>query len=191
MADLLYRNRRLLVLALLLIFASGAGAFTQLPRQEDPTLTPRFGLVLTYLRGASAERMEALVTEKLERELREMEEIKVLSSTSRGSVSAIQIELGDDVMDVDTVWSRVRDRFGDVHPTLPPGTTMPELQDREQTDAFTLIASLRWAADTEPNLAVLRRLGEELRELARDVPGTAFVDLIGAPEEEVRIELDR
>ncbi|MDJ0523076.1 MAG: efflux RND transporter permease subunit, partial [Planctomycetota bacterium] len=60
-----------------------------------------------------------------------------------------------------------------------------------QTDAFTLIASLRWAADTEPNLAVLRRLGEELRELARDVPGTAFVDLIGAPEEEVRIELDR
>ena len=62
MSDLLYRNRRLLVLTLVLILATGGFAYMQLPRQEDPTLVPRFGLILTYLPGASATRVEALVS---------------------------------------------------------------------------------------------------------------------------------
>ena len=45
MSDLLFRNRRLLVLTLVLITAVGGFAFMSLPRQEDPSLSRRFGTV--------------------------------------------------------------------------------------------------------------------------------------------------
>jgi len=191
MADLLYRNRRLLVLVLLLIVAVGVHALIVLPRQEDPTLTTRFALVLTPLPGGSAERVEALVTEPIERKLREMPEIKQLISTSRVGMSTISVELRDDVEDVDPVWSRVRDRLSDLEPEFPAGTQPPDLRDREQIDTYTLIAALRWRGDGAVNHTVLRRLGEDLRDALRDVDGTSFVKVFGAPAEEVRVELDR
>ncbi|MDJ0975048.1 MAG: efflux RND transporter permease subunit [Planctomycetota bacterium] len=191
MSDLFFRNRRLLVLTLVLIMATGGFALMQLPRQEDPTLTPRFGLVMTQLPGATAERVEALVTEKIERELRDIEEISVLSSTSRAGVSAISVELADTVTDVDTVWSRVRDRLGDARALMPPDATAPELRDREETDTYTFIAALRWDAQGDASYAVLRRLAEDLRDRMRDIGGTAFVKIFGAPDEEIRVELDR
>ena len=147
MSDLFFQNRRLLVLTLVLIVATGGFALLQLPRQEDPTLTPRFGLVLTRLSGATAERVEALVTEKIERELREVEEVKEISSTSRSGVSAISVELADTVDEVDPVWARVRDRLSDVRPELPADASAPELKDREETDTYTLIVGNADAGD--------------------------------------------
>ncbi len=191
MSDLFFRNRRLLILTVILVVASGAISLMRLPRQEDPTLTPRFGLVLTAYPGATAERVEALVTEKIERELREVEEIKELASTSRAGFSVINVELKDTIDDVDPVWSRVRDRLGDVQAELPTGTSEPELRDKEETDTYTLIAGLQWRGRGDANMAVLRRLAEELRDRMRDVPGTAFVKLFGDPNEEIRIDIDR
>ena len=82
------------------------------------------------------------------------------------------VELRDTVKaaQVDTVWSRVRDRLSDVQAELPRNASAPELQDREQTDAYTLITALRWAGEGAPNMAVLRRLGEDVRDRLRDVP---------------------
>lgn len=47
MATLFYRFPRLTVLAIILLFAAGLGAFFSLGRQEDPTLVERFGFVIT------------------------------------------------------------------------------------------------------------------------------------------------
>lgn len=191
MTDLLYRNRRLLVLTLVLIIATGGFAYLQLPRQEDPTLTPRFGLILTRLPGATAQRVEALVTEKIERNLREIEEVKEIASTSRSGVSAINVELKDTVTEVDRVWSRVRDRLSDVRGVLPREASAPELKDREETDTYTLIAALRWNGTKPANYAVLRRLAEDVRDTMRDQAGTSFVQVFGAPAEEIRVDVDR
>ena len=75
MWNLFYRNPRLLALTIVLIIVSGLAAYNLLPRKEDPTLTKRNVLILTRFPGANAERVEALVTDKIEAELREMEEI--------------------------------------------------------------------------------------------------------------------
>lgn len=188
MATLLYRRRRLLLLSVLVLIAMGLAAWQVLPRQEDPTLTPRFGLVITRAPGATAERVESLITEKIERELQEVEEISLIASSSRAGVSAISLEIADHVMDVDGVWSRVRDHLGDVTPTLPPGTGNPVLLDRE-ADTFTWIVALVWKGEGEPAPAVLARFAEVIKDVFRSVPGTAYVKAFGAPDEEVRVEL--
>ena len=72
MATALLRNPHLLVLVLVILFVGGFNALRSLPRLEDPRLTNRNPVVLTFLPGASAEQVEAQITEPLERELREV-----------------------------------------------------------------------------------------------------------------------
>ncbi len=129
MIDVLHRRPRMLALTVLLIAVAGLSALQVLPRAEDPELSKRFGSVITRFPGASAKHVEALVTDPLEDELREIEEISELASTSVTGVSSIAIELADEVVDTDEVWSRVRDRLADAVPDLPAGALSPEFDD--------------------------------------------------------------
>ena len=120
-SSLFYDNRRLLVLSISLILVAGLSSYYLLPRMEDPVLTQRAAIINTIYPGASAERVEALVTEKLEEELQEIEEIKEMRSSSRSGISTVTIELKDDVYAVDEVWSRVREKMLDMAINLLSG----------------------------------------------------------------------
>ncbi|HBJ35433.1 MAG TPA: hypothetical protein DDZ51_11915, partial [Planctomycetaceae bacterium] len=87
MATLFFLNPRFLVLAVGLITVAGALSFLIVPRMEDPLLTSRAATLTTIFPGADAERVEALVTEKIEQQLKEISEIKKVQSTSRQGVS--------------------------------------------------------------------------------------------------------
>ncbi len=65
-------NPRLLSLGIALLLVAGLGALDSLPRSEDPHLSNRWATIVTPFPGASAERVEALVSEKLEVKLREL-----------------------------------------------------------------------------------------------------------------------
>ena len=67
MSNLFFRSPRLTVLTICLIFVAGASSYVVLPRMEDPIMTERIALVNTRYPGAEAERVDALVTEKLGR----------------------------------------------------------------------------------------------------------------------------
>ena len=70
-----YENRYLLVLGVVTILLAGYSALSNMPRIEDPRITNRYPRVVTFLPGASAERIEALVTDPIEDSLRELSEI--------------------------------------------------------------------------------------------------------------------
>ena len=72
MSSIFYRNRRLLILTICLILVSGLSALHVLPRMEDPVLTSRVANINTLFPGADAERVESLVTEKIEEELQDV-----------------------------------------------------------------------------------------------------------------------
>ncbi len=191
MKTLFYDNPRLLLLTILIIIAAGFSAYKTIPRKEDPSLVSRFALVNTSYPGANAQQVETLVTKKLEDELREMEEIKLLKSTSRASISVIIIELRDTVRNPKAVWARVRDRLGNVETDLPSGAEQPELNEEDsKVDAYSLIAGLSWEQDTPVSYAILRRLGEELEDRLRSVPGTGDSKLFGEPDEEIVVSVD-
>ena len=97
MWSLFYRNPRLLILNILIIVVWGLSSLQVLPRMEDPALSQWYGKITTRFPGASAERVESLVTEKLEQKLQEIEEIKFTESTSQLGTSSIVIKLQDTV----------------------------------------------------------------------------------------------
>ncbi len=184
-----YRNIRLLILTFILIIAWGISSFESLPRQEDPELVSRVAVVLTPFPGASAQRVEALVTEALEGEIAEIEEIKTLESDSRVGFSTITVELVDSVQDTQLVWSKVRDEMDDAHALFPPGAGVPELEEAK-VKAYTAIAALSWNQPGEPNYPILRRYAEQLEVAMRGVEGTEEVEIFGDPNEEITVEIN-
>ncbi|MCU0227171.1 MAG: efflux RND transporter permease subunit [Bryobacterales bacterium] len=200
MKNLFYRNPRLLILTLILATVAGLLSMFTLPRLEDPRLIKRSALVITSFPGAPADRVESLVTKKIEDQLREVESIKFLDSTSRAGISVVQVELREDLTEVqvEQQWSRIRDKVGDAQPDLPVGASEPELNlEDTEVDAFTMVVGLVWEpaeagvlrTDTVP-YAVLRRKAEILQDRLRNVSGTKQVELYGNPGEELLVEVD-
>lgn len=185
---LFYRNRRLLILLMALIAVAGLSSFYILPRMEDPVLTKRSALVQTRFPGADATRVESLVSERIEEELREIDEIKELRSISRSGMSTITIELRDDVYEVDEVWSRIRDKIDDARVEFPSGAKEPDFEEMD-VKAYALIVALVWDNPNPVNYAVLRRSAKQLEDRLRAVSGTEDIDTFGDPDEEILVEI--
>ncbi|MBE9110084.1 efflux RND transporter permease subunit [Nodosilinea sp. LEGE 07298] len=186
--NLFYRNRQLLLLTLVLIIVWGLSAFLTLPRLEDPEIVQRFARVTTFLPGATPERVETLVTEKIEDRLFELEEIESLRSTSGSGISVITVELKDTIPDVDPVWAKVRSKVDDAVPDLPAAASVPEYAD-SSTKASALIVGLTWQRNDAPNYAIMGRLAAALEDRLRAIPGTETVDVFGEPDEEIRVDI--
>lgn len=160
-----------------------------LPRQEDPTQVSRVAVINTLFPGASAERVEALVTEVVESEVSAIEEVKTISSTSRVGFSTVVVELEDSVENAEPIWSRVRDKMEDANILFPPGAFKPELEATE-TRAYAMIAAITWDQSSAPNYAILRRFGEEFEIQMRGVAGTEEIEEFGIPDEEINVEIN-
>ncbi|MBE9169282.1 efflux RND transporter permease subunit [Pleurocapsales cyanobacterium LEGE 06147] len=189
MSNLLYRNIRLLILTICLILVWGLSSYQVLPRMEDPEISRRFATITTHFPGASVYRVESLVTQKIEQELFEIEQLKTISSISRSGSSTVFVELKDETADKDRVWSEVRDKLSDVTPQLPQGVLEPEYRDLEAS-AYGLICALIWDLESPTNYAILNRLAQELEDELRILSGTEKIELFGAPSEEIVVEIN-
>ena len=188
-AKFLHENPRLLMLVLGLIVAVGLTSFAVLPRMEDPVLVKRIGVVRTAFPGADALRVESLVSRPIEDGLGDITGVKEIFSQSIAGISSMRVELEDHVENVDEVWSLVRDKLDDLAANLPEGAHDPQFSKPEMK-AFATIIALKWRGAGEANYTILHRLGKELESVLRSVSGTENVELSGAPQEEVVVELD-
>ena len=186
-----YRRGHLLLLSLVILMVAGLSALSSLPRLEDPRIDTRNALIITSYPGASAERVEALVSDVLEDRLREIYEIKEIKSTSRAGVSIINIETQDwiDNSTNEQLFSEIRDAIGEASANFPEGTSAPIFDEKRGATAFTLLLALKAVhPDTTP-LTLTARLAEELTDRLRNVHGTELVRVYGAPEEEISVSI--
>ncbi len=190
METLFFRRRRYFALVLLVILSAGLSALVTIGRQEDPTITSLFATIITPYPGATPDRVEALVTEKIEDELREIAEIDEVASVSRTGLSGIRIELSPFLADdeIEQVWSRVRDAIADAEVAFPPGVSSPVFDD-DRTGAYTLISAVTGKDGREVPLSILRRYAERLQDRLRGLGDTEFVRLFGEVEEEITVEI--
>ncbi|MEO1020761.1 MAG: efflux RND transporter permease subunit, partial [Pseudomonadota bacterium] len=110
-----------------IVLISGIMTFQSMPRREDPEITIRAATVETYWPGASAERMEDLITEPLEDSIAQIEEVETLESMSRTGYSRIEITLLDSVLadTLDQTFDLIRDKVDAVKDDLPDGSSTP------------------------------------------------------------------
>ena len=188
MIRLLTENGRLISLLVAFVVVAGLGALATLPVAEDPRMTNRYGTILTPYPGANAERVEALVTEKLELSLRELPEVKQITSTSGNGLSSLMVELRQDIMEPDLVWSEVRDQLAEAAVELPDGSLPSQLLD-DRGYAYTMLIALRGTDSRQVPRQVLQRYARELQSRIRAVTGTDVVNIDGEVEEEILVNV--
>ena len=188
---LFYRFPRLVALTIMMIVAGGLAAFMTLGRQEDPTLVERYGQIVTLFPGADAERVEARITEPIERALLELPEIDEFNSESRANVSRVSIKLREDLSpgEVDEAWTLIRQQAEQARADFPAGVSTPDVQ-RQYIGASTMIVAVTWTEDGPPPLAIMNRMADSLEERLGNLQGTEETQLYGGVAEEIRIEFD-
>jgi multidrug efflux pump subunit AcrB len=189
MDRLFFHNPRLVILALLVVITAGLSALVSIGRQEDPTITNIFATVTTVFPGADPGRVEALVTAKIEEELKTVPEIDSIASTSATGVSVVALELIETVDPdrIEQVWSEIRDAIADAQREFPAGVLEPRFNSDDAGGYAAIYAVTAAPGQSLPRVA---REAEALADALRAVPGTKLVDLHGAPEEEVRVTVD-
>jgi len=186
----LYRRPRYVLLIIVLMIATGLATLASIPRQEDPPITNIFAHVIAQFPGADPARVDALVTERIEAELRQIPEIDNSFSSARTGVSYTIVQLKDTVPPerIELIWSEIEDAMRDAARSFPEGATEPFLDDT-RTGAYTVIATLR-ATDPWVTQAAVGRLAEALQTRLRTIPSTRDVDLFGVPREEIAVVPD-
>ena len=189
MDTLFFRQPRLVVLALLVTVSAGLSALWSIGRQEDPTITNIFATITTAWPGADPARVEALLTTRIETELKRIPEIATVASTSATDISVISVELIETVppAQIEQIWSRTRDALADARRDFPAGVLEPEF-DSDGAGGYAAIFALTMPHGFSPTRAA--REAEALADRLRRVPGTRLIDLHGLPAEEVTVTLD-
>jgi multidrug efflux pump subunit AcrB/outer membrane protein TolC len=178
-------QRKLVITLVVLLAGLGLVSWLTMIRQEDPQLPDYFGRILVHFPGADAETVERLVVEPVEESLAEVDEVLRIESTAWAELTMIIIDLREDLSETDTAWDRVRQALDKARRDFPEGVGEPILDDRVM-DATTVLYAVTGSADPLVLAAAADRLKDEL--LA--VPGTAEVEIIADPGDQITIELD-
>ncbi|MBI4616749.1 MAG: efflux RND transporter permease subunit [Planctomycetes bacterium] len=135
------QKRATILTAMALCMLSGVNSFFKMSRREDPRIVIRTCYILTRWPGASATKVEQLVTDPLEKAAGEIDEVKEMVSESKTGLSVIYISLEDDVWDVDQVWDKLRARVERSRGELPQGAGTP-IVDTDFDDVYAVCLAL-------------------------------------------------
>ena len=102
-------NRVTYVLFIIIIFI-GINSYQQLPRDSMPPFTVRVASIVTVFPGGSPDRVESLITDKIEKVVQEIPEVDYISSESRTGLSIINVNLKENVKPnkLQTIWDKLR-----------------------------------------------------------------------------------
>ena len=179
------RDRVTIVLLAVLVFA-GVNAYRNMPKAEDPGFLIRTAVVITRFPGASPERVEQLVTDKLEKAIQELPELDTVKSTSKTGISIINVDVLESYTDLQPIWDNLRRKVERVAGDLPAGVIGPTVDD-EFGDVFGTVLTL---AGDGYSQAELFDVADEVRDELLLIPEVAKVELYGVQEERIFVEYD-
>ncbi len=181
---------RVTYLLLTLIFISGLSAYLQLSRDSMPPYTIRVCQVVTRFPGASPERVEELITQKIEKVAQELPELDHVTSTSRTGLSVVSVELTPDIQeeDLQPIWDRLRRKIESIQSELPEGLPAPpDVKDDDVGVVYGVMLSLE--ADGF-SFYEMKEYAEDIRDDLIKIEDAAKVDINGIQEEQVYIEFE-
>lgn len=178
-------NPAVTLFAIIVALLAGTLAYVNLGRAEDPTFTIKTMVVQAVWPGATAEEMQNLVAEPMEKRIQELPELDYIRTFSRPGAVVLQVQLKDSVRAVDEVWYEVRKKLGDLRPSLPQGLIGPFFND-EFGDVFSAIYMVTGEG---LDRAELKAYAERLRTRLLAVEDAAKVALIGDVEERIFVEI--
>ena len=182
-------NNRVTILMIVVITILGLVGYTQLSRDAMPPFTIRVCQVVTNFPGASPERVEKLVTDKIEKVVQEIPELKTVTSESRTGISILKVELKPDVQqdELQAVWDKIRRKLNDIKSELPENIYGPNVKD----DAVGVTYGIQLGLESDGySYAEMKVYAEKVRDDLIKLEEAARVEIGGIQEERIFIEFD-
>lgn len=176
-------NRTSLVLFVVLLLA-GFQAYDKMPRAYDPGFIIRAAQVITYLPGASPDRIEALVSNQIEKVVQEIPELDFVTSTSKTGVSIVVANIKERYTDMRPIWDNLRRKVESIEGDLPDGVIGPIVND-EFGDVFGVVLALTGEGFSQ---AELQTIAESAKDEFLNLADAAKVELYGVQDERIFVE---
>ncbi|MFG0417833.1 efflux RND transporter permease subunit [Pseudomonas sp. zjy_8] len=183
LSALAVRERSITLFLIVLIAFAGTLAFFKLGRAEDPPFTVKQMTIITAWPGATAQEMQDLVAEPLEKRMQELRWYDRTETYTRPGLAFTMVSLQDKTPPsaVQEEFYQARKKAGDQAKLMPAGVIGPMLND-EFSDVTFAVYALK--AKGEPQRQLVRD-AETLRQQLLHVPGVKKVNIIGEQAERI------
>ncbi|TWB77773.1 multidrug efflux pump subunit AcrB [Nitrospirillum amazonense] len=186
LSALAVRERAITLFLLIAITLSGVLAFLKLGRAEDPAFTIKVLTVSAVWPGATAQEMQDLVAEPLEKRLQELRWYDKVETFTRPGMVLMTLSLQDKTPPsaVPEQFYQARKKLGDEARTLPSGALGPFVNDEYSDTDFAVYAV------KAPGMPArqLTREAETLRQRLLHVPGVKKIDILGERPERIFVD---
>ncbi|WP_425403894.1 efflux RND transporter permease subunit [Hwanghaeella sp.] len=182
---LAFEHKKLVCLVIAILLIYGAFSYFTLPAREDPEITIREATVTTRFPGMAPDRVELLITKKLEEAIRTIPQVEEIRSTSMTGVSIIHVEIMDRYFALEDIWTDLRAKVTDARGNLPEGTGAPRIDDDRGDVSMITLALTSDGFD----MGLMYDVAKHVRDTLYLVEGTKRIDLFGVQEERVFLEV--
>lgn len=169
-----------------IIIVLGGISFARLGIDLLPDISLPMGVVVTQFSGASSEEVESMVTKPMEQTLATLSNVKNIISLSSEGSSMVMVEFNWGT-NMDVAAEDMREKVDLIRSFLPSGAQKPMVMKFDPT----MMPIMQIALYGGDNIVQLNDIAEDTisNRLLR-IEGVASVDITGAPEREISIEVD-
>ncbi|GAA4465922.1 efflux RND transporter permease subunit [Nemorincola caseinilytica] len=179
-------NRTAVYFITVFITLIGLMTYINLPKEQFPEIKLPQIIVQTVYPGTSPENMENLVTKPIEKQVKNLTGVKKVTSNSFQDYSVVIVEFNTDVK-VDKAKQDVKDGVDKAKQDLPQNLPFqPEVKDID----FSEFPILNVNVSGNYDMNRLKKYADKVKDEIEAVKEIKRVDLVGAPEREIQINVD-
>ncbi len=142
-------SRQISWVLLLMTCLWGVYSYLSMPQRKDPETQVRTAVAVTPWPGAQAEKIEQLVTSKIEAQVASNSKVTKIESISRGSLSIVYVELDEQIKETGKEFDDIRLRLDSIR-DLPQGAgPITFIKDFGDTAALMLTVASPGANDVD------------------------------------------
>lgn len=164
------------------LIVTGFYSLLAIPKESAPEVIVPVGIVTTVLRGGSGEDVEKLVTNKLEQEIINAENIDKVTSSSQEGVSVITAQFNASA-DIDESIQALKDAVDKAKGELPADAEEPFVTKINFSEQPILVLSI--SSDISPKGLTI--LGDDLEKELKKVKGASDVSISGVRKREAQV----
>ncbi len=175
-----------------IIIITGIFAFSTMQREAFGRVEFDIVLITTIYPGASPQEVEKLVTIPIEREIKSVEGIKKINSSSIDSRSGVVLTLEPDLSDKIRTLQEIRDAADRAKFDFPEDAEEPMITELTSARTPIIEIALNSKAGAKPGLTEwqLREQAKLLQEKLELIDDVAMVAMGGYRDREIRVEID-
>lgn len=178
------KKRAFTYMMMFALVTTGLYALVAIPKESSPEVIVPIGIVSTVLRGASAEDTEKLITDKVEEEVKNLDNIDTVTSSSREGVSVVTAQFNASA-NIDKSIQDLKDAVDRAKINFPTDANEPTVSKVNFADQPILIVSV----SLDISQAALTKLGDDLTTEMKKVDGVSKVTVSGTRKHEVGVVL--